>query len=219
MIGPLLLLLMLPFALFSDWMGFIARQPPPQQELARASHGAALAIMVPLLTHLAVINGLIRNADIVWPIALAIAAFGVFWLVTGVARSKAFYRDSRLLARAGIKIGIAVALVLVIANWPEIRDQLPRSYYVRHYLFLAIVYFLIPWCAITGVTKFLILLRGPPEFEEPSPGKLMPHGDADFDEGGGLGGDRPAVRGKPNPAAIANAGVLGTTFKTRYRKN
>jgi hypothetical protein len=137
-------------------------QNPLARELSQASHGAALIFLAPLLTHIAVLNRWIYLLPhdwllFVWPITLALMALGAFWLIVCAARTRTNFRDAQLIARAVIKIAIGC-----VALWTLYQNILPPwSWPYRHELSLAI-FFVALFCVITGLVKFVLLLRGPP---------------------------------------------------------
>jgi hypothetical protein len=108
------LVLMLPVVALADWFRFIARQTPGlPQELARASHGAAMVVFA-LLFALRFYGG--RSGSPPWmpgAVCAGVALWGLAWLVIGAGRTRMPYVDAHLMSRALVKTGFGlVALYL-----------------------------------------------------------------------------------------------------------
>jgi hypothetical protein len=159
------LLALLPLVGLADWIKFIKRLPPREQEFARASHGMALLVMPTLIA-----VGLFGSQDVIgflreawadggtdpwlWVPALILAVttiFGLFWLIIGGSRCPGPF-DARLFTRALAKTGVgAVAWVL--------GERLPPDWVAVEFLGVALMVIGL-WCLITGLTKMLLLLIG-----------------------------------------------------------
>jgi hypothetical protein len=163
MIEALVYLALLPFALVADvlfWFQWArTRGDVRANELAIASHGAgflALAVLAvwwagPALSLQFMLDAPGASADWVHRVGalLAVAAVvaGLLWFFSGARRSLAWagFRDSRLIARAVVKIGFGAALWWAVwyppVSWPRVCID------------AAIV-----WLLVTGATKLLLVV-------------------------------------------------------------
>ena len=98
-----LLVVGLPFSLHEGYKEYFGKLGPREAALAEASHGAALIVLpVLVMMHL---GGVLPSWS---PLAmLALMIWGGFWLFNG-AKFSVGWRDPKLIARACIKIGLAV---------------------------------------------------------------------------------------------------------------
>jgi hypothetical protein len=153
---------------------------PLDRELSQASHGASLLLLTPLFTHVAFLNRWTywlppEFTPFVWPVTFALMALGLFWLVVGAYRTRTNFRDAQLIARSLVKIAVGVGI-----GWLLYQSILPpQGWPYRFYLHVAL-FFLMLWCGITGLTKLVLLLRGPPRMRHSADIEDMPHGDAGF---------------------------------------
>jgi hypothetical protein len=176
--GVLVIAALMVMGKWREHMGRI--RDPLKQQLDFAAHGTGLAILLPWLVQRAFIEGYIYYLPpewiaYVWPATYAFMALGVYMLVLGGMRSRTNFHDANLMSRSGIKIGVGFVIFALI-----IEDVLPPQDWDRiyqHYAFWALT-FVAAWCIITGLTKFLLLLRGPPGQRDDEDN--MPHGDAGF---------------------------------------
>jgi hypothetical protein len=176
----LALLAVLPLVLLFDvlhlvgrWRMFIQRQQPRDAELLRASHGAAVLVIVALALYAVGVPEVIRFIDALraapadpWHFlpALAVAGvvlWGVLWLASGARRSLTYKgRDSRLLTRAGVKILFGGAVWSVLwhppASWaPDVLLWIAVARSVPYSRFALVA--LIAWLTVTGCTRFLLV--------------------------------------------------------------
>jgi hypothetical protein len=191
-------LIALPFVLLKDYRDFHRQhQTPRDAELAKASHGAGVLVLLGLALWLAgraqaapFVDALLGGpADpLRWVPALAfliVAGWGVLWFATGWRRALAFFggqRDARIITRALCKIAAGLALALILRNppaaWADIiiagRDAPAASWPATA---------LCAWLLTTGIVKFLIAARGSPKLPVEVPAPLKPPArDATADE-------------------------------------
>jgi hypothetical protein len=184
----LVLLATIPFNLFKAWMDGFKQLPPREAETTRAAHGVGLAVLMPLVMTWADKYGWLgilprdwwHYLIYRWFVVYAIMAFGVYWFVVGVARSRG-YRDGRQITRALLKLAFGVVIIYVQIN--HLYMDLP----LRDETFL-LVTLAGYWCIITGIVKLGIYMVGPPRRRMNPEPAAMPHGDADYGTGGGLRG-------------------------------
>ena len=165
-----LALLALLFALLWDishgYNSYFAKLGPREAALAEASHGAAF-IVLPVLM-LPRFGGVLPTWSLL--AALALMIWGGLGLFKG-AKFSVGWRDPKLIARAALKIALAVLLFRAI-DARQFGDVGP--------LFDALLPLLGWWLLITGLTKLLLVLRGFPaapwDGDPPDP----QHGDAGF---------------------------------------
>jgi hypothetical protein len=152
------LLVMLPWGLFT-------KSGPREAALQEAAHGAALLVL-PVLV-------LLRHGGALpsWSafVALVLMVIGGFWLFNG-AKFSVGWRDPKLLARAALKIALAVFLFRAIDQRQWWID--PAVDAVGDGLLSLLGWFLL----VTGTTKLFLVLRGLPAGVQVNPG--MPHGAA-----------------------------------------
>jgi hypothetical protein len=171
---------------------FHGRQSPREQELTKASWGAAILVHCAGIMWLAGSARIQRGIDALstWPndldhgvpaIAfLLVVAWGLLWFTTGTRRALAFgqERDARLITRALAKIATGLAIAILLWGppraWPHVIPAMPLTWPV-----LALVV----WLTVTGTTKFLLVARGrrSPRPAPPTPSKA-PARDATLDE-------------------------------------
>jgi hypothetical protein len=159
-----LLVVGLPFSLFEGYNEHFSKLGPREAALAEASYGAAL-IVLPVLVWMR-FGGILPS----WfPLAmLALMILGGFWLFNG-AKFSVGWRDPKLIARACIKIGLAVLLFHAIGA-----RQFGNLDLILHELLSLLGW----WLLVTGITKLLLVLRGFPAVVWVDPG--TPHGNAPF---------------------------------------
>jgi hypothetical protein len=154
---------------------------PLDRELSQASHGAALILLGPLLVHFAFLERWVAYLPPsfvvwVWPACYLLMGLGGFWLIVGAMRSRTNLRDAQLIARSLIKIGVGVVL-----GWTLYQNILPPyGWPYRHDLYLVLL-FVVLFCCVTGIVKFVLLMRGPPRSSETGGGQ-MPYGGSRFPE-------------------------------------
>ena len=162
-------LLMLPGGLlFGQLVNSLSGKANPREAaLQEAAHGSAL-IVLPVLV-------LLRHGGALpsWSgfAALALMLVGGFWLYNG-AKFSVGWRDPKLLARAALKIALAVWLFRAI-------DQ--RQWWIDPAVDAVgdgLLSLLGWWLLVTGATKLFLVLRGLPGGILVDPG--MPHGNAPF---------------------------------------
>jgi hypothetical protein len=149
------------FKLWSLYQYYKAKQGPRGAALTEASHGAAL-IVLPVIA-------LLRFDLPPWSSLAAgvLMIMGCFWLYNGAVFSVG-WRDPKLIARAVIKIGLAVLVFRAIGNAPSGKLD-PAG------MALSLLGW---WLLVTGLTKLLLLLRGTPGlYVDHNP---MPHGTSQF---------------------------------------
>jgi len=152
-----------PYRLVMSLRNNHSAKGPREQALAEASCGAAMIVFPVLL--------LMRLGAILpaWsPLAaLALMIWGSFSLYNG-AKFSVGWRDPKLIARAALKIALAVWLFQKI-DAPQFIDPAFDPA-------LSLVGW---WLLVTGTTKLLLVLRGFPSFT-PTAVPKMPHGNAPF---------------------------------------
>lgn len=144
----------LPFVAVADWLRFIKRMPPHEAELARASHGAALAVIASVLAVWLHMHGLLQNRYLIGGLA-AVAAFGLYWL--GVSARHARYRTERQTVRALTKFAVGVGAAVAVMN--DVAGQQGWPPAVVELCNYALILFAI-WCCVTGAVKFLLPILG-----------------------------------------------------------
>jgi hypothetical protein len=183
--------LVIVFGIRGDWLRMFGRLDPYKQELAKASHGAALVILAPCFYHYLKIDGWLAEMPpeyrgYAFPAMLALVAFGGYLFFFGAARTKAERKDAQLMTRAGIKLIIGLALLGSIFKnvFP------PRSWELdwteRHYA-VWIGLFVGGWCLITSVVKIGLLMRAAPPVSGDDT-EAEPYGSGTYGSGGGLSG-------------------------------
>lgn len=140
----------LPFVVASEWFGFIKRQQPLDAELTKASHGVVMVMASIWLMWLVATRDGFEYRNIALLLLAFVATWGAFWVVIGAARSR-YYKDHRLLGRAIAKIAVAALIV----------------YLMPHEGWLFVVECVVAgWCAVTGVTKAVLMLLPPPQLPD-----------------------------------------------------
>lgn len=172
-------LIALPFVLLKAYRDFHRQhQTPRDAELAKASHGAGVLVLLGLTFWLV---GW-RQAAPFAPAFLIVAGWGVLWFTTGWHRALAFFggqRDARIITRALCKIAAGLALALIVRNPPAAGADFmiagPGTAWP--------VITLCAWLLTTGLVKFLIAARGSPKLPVELPAPLKPPArDATADE-------------------------------------
>ena len=148
------LLLAAPFGMLADWFKFIKNQPRGQQELAKASHGAGVLMLLVYWFNSGAsyyVTPLLRLAGpLGWMIVVATAAWGIGWFCLNAgfaARALVAPERGTIIARSLIKIAIG-CVVWICAGLLGVLDFafVPRTVAV--------------WCLTTGGTKFLLMVWG-----------------------------------------------------------
>jgi len=160
--GIVLLAAALPFVALADWFRWIKQQPPHEQALARASHGAALIVFVLLATFgTGGVNGVVTfvgqaAADPAdeWPgLVLAIVfVWGVVWFVSGVSGARGL-RNGLLAWRAFVKLALGLGAILYLERGHP--SGALGSNGARMSILLVGL-----WCVVTGAVKFVLLRMG-----------------------------------------------------------
>lgn len=180
----LLLVLLLLFGLnwWAEYKAHLNQLGPRERALAEASHGAAM-IVLPVVAYVVGIGAILPP----WSrlAALAVMFWGGLRLFNG-AKFSVGWRDPQLIARALVKIGVGVAVYVLV--WQATTAWVPRGLLavIASYLYTTApfgkwsVVAIVWWCLVTGTTKLILVLRGfpPPPWGEDPPG--MPHGTAGF---------------------------------------
>jgi hypothetical protein len=203
--GLVVALIELPFRLLADLLHLAKayrnfhrqHQTPRNAELAKASHGAGVLVLLGLSLWLGALRQAARFIEapsggpgnlLHWVPALAFllaAVWGVLWFTTGCRRTLTLFggqRDARIIARALFKIAAGLALALIMwhppAAWANVIGA-ARGGPAASWPITA----LCAWLLATGVVKLLIASRGSPEepIELPPPLK-PPARDATADE-------------------------------------
>jgi hypothetical protein len=165
----LMLLLKLPLGLLvPQLLQFLSGKSNPREAaLSEASRGAAM-IVLPVVVLLR--DGAALPSVSPW-VALALMIVGGFWLYNG-GKFSVGWRDPKLLARAAIKIALAVWLFRAIDQRQWWID--PAVDAVGNGLLSLLGW----WLLVTGATKLFLVLRGLPSAVIVDIGK--PYGPADF---------------------------------------
>jgi hypothetical protein len=146
--------------------------------LTEAAHGAAMIA----LALLAVLR-LGRMLPAWFPlVALAVAVWGIFRLVRG-AKFSVGWRDPNLIAGAMAKAGVGVAIYALVWNPPawvplDVRAVIGVLLVISTPYGAGAMAAVAVWCAVTGLTKLVLVLRGFPAMPWIDPD--MPHGAAGF---------------------------------------
>src|SRR3954447_18617223 len=149
------LLIFWPFMALADYFGWIKRQPPGHQELAKACHGAGMLALLWYCCSLAggfaeyVAALVLHPNELLRWIPVALGAWGLGWLLLNArpaALSIAAPHRATMIKRALIKLALGWALW----SWAAAGDAwLP-----------GLVFILAVWCFATGGAKFLLMLWG-----------------------------------------------------------
>jgi hypothetical protein len=149
-----------------NYNGHAAKAGPRAAALAEASHGAAM-IALPILA-------LVQYGGALPPwsalAALAVMVCGGFRLFNG-AKFSVGWRDPKLIARAAIKIALAVLLFRAIGA-RQFGNVDPVVYSALSLLGW--------WLLVTAATKLFLVLRGFPAAPWEGGEPPMPHGEAPF---------------------------------------
>jgi hypothetical protein len=155
-------LIAFPFVALADWFKFIKRQPPGQQELTKACHGAGMLALLALWFSFAggfsaYVTQLGRDAanPVIW-IAAGIAAWGLGWLLLNAgfaARAIPPPHRATMIVRGLLKAALGAAAWIYAGKLPPL---------ARADLFVGLLglglYVLAAWCTSTGGTKVLLML-------------------------------------------------------------
>jgi hypothetical protein len=167
--GLLKLVVMVPLGIVTAYFNHFAKLGPRNAALQEAGHGAAM-IVLPVLA-------LLRFGAVLphWSslAALALMICGGFRLFNG-AKFSVGWRDPKLIARAALKIALAVMLFRAI----DTRQFGPLRLGALPPMCNPFLSLLGWWLLVTGLTKLLLLLRGLPVPMIGNPG--TPHGNAPF---------------------------------------
>jgi hypothetical protein len=149
------LLIAAPFVAVADYFGWIKKQPPGQQELAKACHGAGMLALLWYCCSLAggvaeYLAGLmLYPGELLQWIPVGMGAWGLAWLLLNArqaALSIAPSQRATMIMRALIKLALGWALW----SWADAGDAwLP-----------GLVFVVAVWCFATGGAKLLLMLWG-----------------------------------------------------------
>lgn len=174
MIAILVLLLLVPFVAVRDYFGRIGQLDPRSGALTKASHGAGM-VALGLWAYWKRDSIGLTIFDWAPYAVLAIAAFGLFWLLAGWRAAKIFGPapgiDEFLTARSVGKLAIGGLLI-----WLPSAGQdwfLPKGPFapLREFIYVktnydvllllvqnaALLDFAAAWCFVTGITKIVLL--------------------------------------------------------------
>ena len=149
-----MLLISLPFAAVGDWFGWLKRQPPVQQELAKACHGIGMLALLVYAIELSggfvdFIAALVQEGNILWIIPAGVAVWCLGWfLLYGPYAAYAIappYRAA-MMVRGIAKIASGWALWIIGADLSDFAE------FVLHLVAI--------WCLATGTTKLVLMLWG-----------------------------------------------------------
>lgn len=196
-------LIALPFRLLADIFHLVKayrnfhrqHQTPRDAELAKASHGAGVLVLLglslvgwrqaaPFVE--ALLGGPANPLHWVPTLAFLIASgWGILWFATGSRRALALFggqRDARIITRALCKIAAGLALALILRNPPAAwADVIVAARGAPATSWPATA--LCAWFLTTGLVKFLIAGRGSPKLPVELPAPLKPPArDATADE-------------------------------------
>jgi hypothetical protein len=184
LIEILVMIALIPYVAIRAWLDKFNHMPQREAETAKAAHGAAIAILMPLIMRWSDRSGWLASVrDFLpyeyWPyfryrwfVVYAAIAFGVYWFCIGAARSRG-YRDMRYIARSALKLVVGMALTspqAMFLDWPLRRET------------FALVSLASFWMIITGAVRLGLYLRGPPRPSYRSSG-AMPYGESGFVKG------------------------------------
>lgn len=160
------LLLLSPLMMWHERSQRFRMLSPIEQNLQRASHGAALIVLVLLFVYFIVglnearawFPSFMRNPSDAWPGLLLVlpVAYGLPRFLTGAKRCWG-QRDALLAMRALVKIGVGAAGVWFLTSNEVAREFSPNLWTAL--ILLALVAVAI-WCLITGVVRFVLLTMG-----------------------------------------------------------
>ena len=149
-------LLAAPFVALADWLTWIQRQPPGQQELAKVCHGAGMVTLI--IWSLEVTNGFFPSLTylvldphnpLYW-IPVVIFVWGLGWVLlnvrTALLTAKSAQRAT-MMVRALLKLGVGYAI------WSFARD-------IDASVPAVMVGMVGVWCLATGGTKFALMFLG-----------------------------------------------------------
>jgi hypothetical protein len=166
-----------PFVVISDWFSILDGMQPLQRELSRASQGAIMVIVSVYGFYLS--RGLhVPDHNLMLALyggLVFLALWGVTWFFVGASRSRGYFRDVQLVARAAAKVGLGIALFYIPYAWK------PDDY--RAWFDLVQRWAEI-FCIVSGATKLVLLLRPPPRLTAPD--AQTPYGPGEFSEGENL---------------------------------
>jgi hypothetical protein len=174
------LLLLTPLMMWHERSQRFRTLSPVEQNLQRASHGAALIVLVGLFVYF--IIGLdaarawfpqfVRYPNDSWPGLLLVlpVVYGLARFLPGISRSWG-QRDALLAMRALVKIAVGVVGGWFLVSEPVARELAQNLWTAL--LSLALVGVAI-WCIITGAVRFVLLTmtgrrqpKMPPAFRDP----------------------------------------------------
>lgn len=170
------LLVVVPYGLFTKYNSHFAKLGPREAVLQEAAHGAAMIVLpgLVLFRYGAALPSWFALA------ALAVMICGGFRFFNG-AKFSVGWRDPKLIARAALKIALAVLLF---------RATGARQFGNPGPVVDALLSLLGWWLLVTGMTKLILVLRGFPEAPWDGQQPDTPHGKAPFanpnDAGKGL---------------------------------
>jgi hypothetical protein len=165
-----------PILMLMDYFAFIKRLDPYDAELTKASHGAFM--ICACLSYLHWRGGGTLPTDLALYETISMLCVGVlggFWFIIGASRTRWYHFDGRHAGRAAAKIVFGGTLYH-FREWRDLNDYQPWVWFAFTIVGL--------WCIITGITKLILVLRGPSEPTMSGPDD--PYGGSDFTGGGNL---------------------------------
>jgi hypothetical protein len=160
------LLVVVPYGLYSKYNSHFAKLGPREAALAEASHGAAMIVLpgVALFRHSAALPSWLTLA------LVGVMICGGFRFFNG-AKFSVGWRDPKLMARAALRIALAVWLFHAL----DVRQfgNIPP-------MFNPLLSLLGWWLVVVGTTKLVLVLRGFPAAPWDGQKPQTPHGSAPF---------------------------------------
>jgi hypothetical protein len=159
-------------AVLNCFRRFLLRQSPREQELTKASWGAALLVIGAGVLWVAGSAHIQKCIDALgaWPndplhwapalVFLLVISWGVLWFLTGTRRALAFgqERDARLIIRALYKIAFGLVIAILLSSYGGPPRYWPRVIPITVVTWPVLA--LVAWLTVTGATKFLLVARG-----------------------------------------------------------
>lgn len=160
------LLVVVPYGLLTSYNSHFAKLGPREAALAEASHGAAMIVLpgLALFRHGAGLPSLLTLA------LIGVMICGGFRFFNG-AKFSVGWRDPKLMARAALRITLAVWLFHAL----DVRQfgNIPP-------MFNPLLSLLGWWLIVIGITKLILILRGFPAAPWDGQKPQTPHGNAPF---------------------------------------
>jgi hypothetical protein len=189
-IALLMMLALAPFEIAKGYFDRIRLLNPRDQALAKTSHGGgmlALGVWAFAFRERMGLSsvglgalGLGQFAPWVPLLLLAVAAFGLYWLVNGWQMAKKIGEqpgDSFQFGRCMAKIAVSLVIFWFLGAGYRVLDR-------DEWLWLVTLQWPVRavaiWCFITGSTKFALLLAVKRRPQQPPPVHASPHGQARY---------------------------------------